>query len=128
MKNNFFKKTAISLMAFIILSTLFCVSLSFAAGNAQPSSATGISNPLKTNDLIKFISDALSEIVKVGAVLCVLALVFVGFKYVSAMGNSDKISKAHDMLLWTIVGIALLLGAQVLAVIIKGTVDAITKP
>lgn len=109
------------------LLAIICVIFSAVIVFGQQADINGISNPLKTNDLITFISDVLSQIIKVGAVLCVLALVYVGFKYVSAMGNSDKLSKAHSALMNTMIGIALLLGAQVIAIIIKGTVDAITK-
>jgi len=123
MKKNLLRKIFIFSGTFIIISTLFFVTFSFAVNS---NSSAIIVNPLQTDSLVTFISQVLSEIVKVGAVLCVLALVYVGYLFVKARGNPEEITSAKKALWGTIIGIALLLGAQVLAMIIKGTVDALT--
>lgn len=102
-----------------IFSTTFCFGLASNSGI--------VSNPLKVDNVVDFISLVLSEIVRVGAILCVLALVYVGYLFVEARGNQEKISSAKKALWGTIIGIALLLGAQVIASIIKGTTDALTN-
>lgn len=91
-------------------------------------SGSTIQNPLGgVNDIPTFISSALSFVAKIGAVFAIFALIYAGFLYVKARGNSKEISTAHTVLKNTIIGIILLLGAQLIASIITGTIDALTK-
>jgi hypothetical protein len=53
-------------------------------------------------------------------------IVFVGYKFIAAQGNSTKIEEARNMLLWTVVGALILLGAQAIAMGIQATVTALT--
>jgi len=53
-------------------------------------------------------------------------MVFVGFKFVTAQGEPGEISKARDMLLGTVVGALILLGARVIAAGIEATVKALS--
>ncbi len=53
-------------------------------------------------------------------------LVFVGFKFVVAQGSDTKISEARNMLLWTVIGALVLLGAQAISMGIKATVQALS--
>jgi hypothetical protein len=54
-----------------------------------------------------------------------LAIIYCGFLFVTAQGNSEKLKKAKQALLYTIVGAALLLGSLVITRAIQGTVDEI---
>ena len=46
-----------------------------------------------------------------------------GFLLVTAQGDGEKIEQGRKTLTWAMVGTAVLLGAKVIFVIIKGTVD-----
>lgn len=86
-----------------------------------------IENPLGDgSNLPAFIQSLLSIIVRAGIPLVVLALVFTGFKFVAARGNPDKISEAKQILLWTVIGTAVLLGAWTIATILSNTINQIT--
>ncbi len=87
------------------------------------SSATGFKNPIKATDLSSLLKDLLKVITTIGAIVVVFFLIFAGFKYVTARGDSKKISEAHSILTWTVVGAMILLGAQVIATAIQGTVN-----
>ena len=123
MKKDLLRKVFISSSTFIIALFIFGGVYCFG----QATSDALVSNPLKVNSIVDFISLVLTEVVKVGAVLCVLALVYVGFLFVKARGSDTELSKAREALWGTIIGIALLLGAQIIASIIKGTTDALTR-
>lgn len=60
----------------------------------------------------------------IGPIIVILMLVFVGFKFVAAQGIPGKIEEAKGMLLWTVVGALILLGAKVIAMGIQATVTA----
>lgn len=101
--------------------SLFTISnLSYAQGK--------ITNPLKgLTSVPEFVSGLLSFVAEIGAIFAVLALIYVGFLYVKARGNSKEIGAAHTALKNTIIGIILLLGAQLIASIITGTIGALTR-
>ena len=66
-------------------------------------------------------------IVRVGGVVATLAFIWTGFLFVQARGNPGGIETAKKVLLNTAIGTAILLGAQILATIIEGTVRSITR-
>ena len=57
-----------------------------------------------------------------------LFIVYAGFKFVLAQGNSAALERAKRNFLTTIVGIALFLGAWLLAQLIANVVNTFTQP
>jgi heme/copper-type cytochrome/quinol oxidase subunit 2 len=94
----------------------------------SPNSSVTLSNPLKAKNLQEFLGQILEFVIRIGTVVVVLMIVYVGFKFVTAQGNDSKISEAKEMLLWTVVGALILLGAQVIASGISATVNALKGP
>jgi hypothetical protein len=100
-------------------------------GNAGPVNTApgpGLTNPLAQagiNSIPDLLNAILRAAVQIGAVVVTLMLVFVGFKFVAAQGAPEKIKEARTMLLWTIIGGLILLGAQVIATVIQSTVGAL---
>lgn len=88
---------------------------------------TGIKNPLgdDLNDIPSFITAIINIVLVIGVPIVTLAIIYSGFLFVSAQGSAEKLKKAKDALLHTLIGAALLLGAFILAEAIKGTVDDI---
>jgi len=89
---------------------------------------TGIENPLGNSitDIPSFIKAILKFILYLGIPLVALAIIYTGFLFVTAMGNSEKLKKAKSALVYTLIGAALLLGAFVIAEAIQGTVEEIS--
>lgn len=120
MKTKKYFFIALSLVSLFSLSFLFSVEVNAAGGVIQ--------NPLgDVVDVRVLVSKALSFIAEVGAVFCVLALIWAGFLYVKARGNPKEISTAHTVLKNVIIGIILVLGAQLIASVITGTISALTN-
>ena len=63
------------------------------------------------SDVVKLVVNILSTIVAVAAVL---VIVFAGFRYIIAMGDSSKIAGAKDTILFAIVGLIVAAMAQVI--------------
>jgi hypothetical protein len=94
---------------------------------SSPSQTVTLINPLKGGSNIKsFLSSILAFVVSIGSIVVILMLVFVGFKFVTAQGEPGKITEARQMLLWTVVGALILLGAQAIASGIEATVQALS--
>lgn len=87
---------------------------------------THINNPIAGIDsLPAFIEAILNFVLIVGVPIVALAIIYSGFLFLSAQGNSEKLTKAKKALMYTLIGAALLLGSYVIASSIKGTVDEI---
>ena len=86
-----------------------------------------ISNPLGDNNsnIFEFIETVITAAIQLGAVLAVLAIIYAGFLFVTAQGEEAKIETAKKVLLYTAIGIAILLGARVIVEVIKGTVTGV---
>lgn len=84
-----------------------------------------ISNPICANTIQGFIKTFLEGALRIGIPLIALAVIYCGFLFVSARGNSEKITKAKDALLYTLIGAAILLGSWAIAQLISETVLAL---
>lgn len=65
----------------------------------------------------------LEMVVTLGVPIVTIAIIWSGFLYVTAQGNQTKIGKAHLAIYGTIIGASIVLGAFVIAEIIKSTVE-----
>ncbi len=85
-----------------------------------------ICNPLDTTSTIpELIQKVLEGLLKLGIPVVALAIIYCGFLFVFARGNSEKITKARDALIYTLIGAAILLGAWAIAKMIASTVTAL---
>lgn len=90
---------------------------------AQTSCPEGrVCNPIKFPNFISFALEIVNVAIQYGALLIVVFIVFAGFKFVTAQGNSEKVSEARKMLTWIIVGAFVLLGVYVIKAAICGTI------
>lgn len=109
-------------------NTYTCVSNGqINGGGGDNGSGGGLYNPLRAGtNLETLVNDILGFIVQIGAIVVTLMLVYTGFKYVQARGNSSKLAEVHNMLLYVIIGALILLGAQALSSGIQATVQALS--
>jgi len=119
---NFLKKSwsKLALLSYVFLIPV----ISFAIGqNPDCSPGSGrICNPISTNTINDFIQTFLTGVLKVGIPVVALAIIYCGFLFVAARGNSEKLGKAKDALLYTLIGAAVLLGSWAIATLISNTV------
>ncbi len=84
-----------------------------------------LENPLKFSSIEQFIEGFLQTIIMIALPIIVAFMVYAGFKYIMARGNSAEIKKAHENFTYVIVGTILILGAWVLSTLIGATVRQI---
>ncbi|HEY0979552.1 MAG TPA: hypothetical protein VGE23_01790 [Candidatus Paceibacterota bacterium] len=95
----------------------------------NPENCTGLCNPLNgVSTLPEFLRAILKGIVEIGTIILIMMLVYVGFLFVMARGNAEKLQGAKSALVWTVIGGLILLGATAIEAVISGTVGAITAP
>ena len=73
-------------------------------------------------DLIRII---LEGVLQIGIPVVALAIIYSGFLFVFARGNTEALGKAKTTLMYTLIGAAILLGSWALAQMIGHTVDAL---
>ena len=97
-----------------------------ASGNAQGS--LGIQNPLgQTGSLSAFVAKILHLVFEIGAIVVVFFIIYAGFKMVIAQGEPKAITDAKNMLLYTVIGAVILLGAETISQVISNTVQQLAK-
>jgi hypothetical protein len=91
---------------------------------ADGTSAVGkICNPIpNVTSVPSLIQTILNGLLTIGIPIVALAIIYCGFLFVFARGNSEKLTKAKDALLYTLIGAAVLLGAWAIATMIQSTV------
>lgn len=88
------------------------------------SMAIKIANPFKQSSIQGLIETVIKEILMpIGIVISVLMIMYAGFKYVTARGDSTKIKEATTALTYAAIGAAVLLGAWVISQAIQGTIN-----
>ncbi len=114
-------------VAIFLLTTLVFfafTAIAFAADGAK----AGIPNPLKFGTVPEFIAAALQAMVMISLPILTIFIVYSGFLFVSARGNSSQLEKAKSNFLYVIIGSILILGAWVIATLIGGTVTQLIEP
>src|SRR3989344_7519751 len=111
----------------IVLVIMFCAGAPFIAFAVDTGPSTGVTNvdtgpstgdsgsllnPLGTTDLEALVLKILKFIIRIGAIVVIFMLVYVGFLFVRARGEPAALTTARQALLWTVVGALILLGSQ----------------
>lgn len=86
-----------------------------------------IKNPLRIDNIQDLLAAILSAIVQIAIPFLVLAVMWVGFLFVAARGNPNKLADARQALFYTLLGALIILGAQTLSVILSGTISQLTE-
>lgn len=113
----------------LVLSILFVPMISLGQGSGSdsgfintPGATAKVQNPISTDNLNDFIKKILEAVLKIGIPLVALAIIYSGFLFVFARGNSEKLKTAKNALLYSVIGAVILLGAWALAKVIADTV------
>jgi hypothetical protein len=96
-----------------------------APQNSGPVGKSELMNPLKVTNFCQLIKIVLDAILIIGMPIAVVFLVLVGFKFILAQGNPEKIHDAQKNFLNTVIGIAIFLGAWTIAKIIAATLQGL---
>ena len=119
---NFFKRSCAAILPTLLIFVIPIISL--AQGNVPPPADRSgkIVNPIDANTVTELIQKLLEGVIKIGLPVVALAIIYSGFLFVFARGNTEKLSKAKDTFLYTLIGAAILLGSWAIAQMISNTV------
>lgn len=83
-----------------------------------------ITNPLKSQDIPEFLLKIIDVLLVFALPLIILYIMYAGYLFVTAAGNSEKVTSAKNALLWSVVGGVIVLGARLIISVIQGTITA----
>jgi hypothetical protein len=122
--------------AFLALAMLCAAAPVFAAAvdttgsgsavDTSGSGGTGLQNPLQFSTLPDLLNAILDFAITIGGIVIVVMIVFIGFRFVAAQGKEENLREARTMLLWTVIGALILLGAKAIEVGIEATVQSLS--
>jgi len=113
----------------ILILTILLVPIMSSADTAPPCTPSEgkICNPIpNVTSIPGLIHTILVGVLKIGIPIIALAIIYSGFLFVFARGNSEKLGKAKDALLYTLIGAAILLGSWAIAEMIQATVTGLS--
>jgi hypothetical protein len=113
-----------NLFFLIVLFVFFVPAISLADGHnitCDPSDGK-LCNPIGVDSINGLVKTLLEGVLKIGMPIIALAIIYSGFLFVAARGNSEKLTKAKDALLYTLIGAAILLGSWAIAELLSNTV------
>ncbi len=121
----FKKSTAVGRLALSLAGFFPVAAFAACPTTSATNSAATLPNPLNgvcsISDLLYLIANIATYI---GVILAVLALIWVGFKFVAAQGNAEKITEAKRYFFYIIIGVAILIGASAIISILKNTLTS----
>ena len=97
------------------------VNVSFAENGENGENGGGffkIKNPLKYTEIDQIIMAIAGFVFQIALILAPLMLIIAGFLFVTSMGEPEKVRKAKDLALYTIIGLVIVLLARGLVTLI----------
>lgn len=82
-----------------------------------------LDNPLQFTTIQDFLKGLLGAVMYIGLPIIALVIVYSGFLFITARGNSEKIKSAIYNFQWVVIGTGVFLGAWALTGIIAGTIN-----
>ena len=99
----------------------------FLFAQSGPGIRTTIDNPIGTDSVQALLLKIMNLVAVVGAIVVVFMIIYSGYTIVMARGNEAALEKGKDMLLATVIGGAILLGADVIANVVVNTVNSTVR-
>lgn len=90
-------------------------------GNNAFSGPNALQNPLAVDSICGLIALLLKAAIAIGIPIAVLFIVYAGFKFVVARGSPGELSEARANFVATLIGIAIFIGASLIANVIIAT-------
>ncbi len=93
-----------------------------SSGSCPPNT---LCNPLQFNTICGLVKGVLNAAMVIGVPIAVLFIVWAGLQFVLAQGNAEKLSSARRNFLNVLIGIAIFVGASLIATVITKTIESL---
>jgi hypothetical protein len=111
-----------------VILSLFGARIAFASIAPQYVNPLNPGGAGEINTIPEFLALVLQGLSLLLIPLVVIYIIYAGYLFVTAQGEEGKIQKARTALLWTLVGTGVIIGAQIIADILKDTLTQLNQP
>ena len=105
--------------------SLIATVLVWYAGTASVHAAT-LYNRLGQRSIPQIVGFVIQAALGISGSIALLMIVYGGFVWLTSRGEPDKIKKGQQTIVWSVIGIAVLFGANILATYIINTLGGAT--
>ncbi|MDZ7726007.1 MAG: hypothetical protein U5L75_00280 [Candidatus Campbellbacteria bacterium] len=84
-----------------------------------------IGNPLGDETLLSLLNIIIEALILLATPIVVLSVIYAGFLFVTAQGNTEKLDKAKRAITYALLGALILLGAEAISQLIQGTIESL---
>lgn len=105
------------------ITSLLCLPFSAGAANDQINSVA-LQNPLRVSSLEDLLVALLNIVVVIATPIIIFFIIYSGFMYVTAKGDTGKLTTAKDSLMYAIIGGVIIIGAVAIGEIIGNLVKS----
>lgn len=96
-------------------SKQYCgVTTGSTGSNTSNVSGTSIPNPLGTTNINLFVSRIISYVLGLIGTVSLLLFIYGGLIWMTSAGSSDKVKKGRDILVWAVIGMAVVFTSYIL--------------
>ena len=109
---------------YVLLAVLSAPHLLMAEGavdNPGPTTGARLINPLAADSIVQLIGLVFNIITILLIPVAIFFLVLTGFNFITAGGDKKKLGDAKMQFFYVVIGIALILGAQLIGAILQNT-------
>ncbi len=106
------------------LATLFLWAVSLQTVWAQPTGSVQLKNPLKVGTIEDLLVAILNVVIVIAVPIVVFFIIYAGFLYVTAKGNSSQVEQATRALLYAVIGGVIIIGSVAIAGIVRNIVTS----
>ncbi|MHB9019301.1 MAG: hypothetical protein ACYC3G_00280 [Minisyncoccota bacterium] len=92
--------------------------VAFSAPVLATAAEVEIPNPLKVNSISALIDRIVTYIIEIATILLPLAIIYSAYLFMSAGGDTEKITMGRKTLLWTVIGYGLILVSKGVTMIV----------
>lgn len=89
-----------------------------------PQAVFTLKNPLKVDSVAGLIQSFVVVFSYIVILFAVLAIIWVGFQFILARGNPERMNELKSWLLWIVVGVAIVIGARLIIQVVISTLSA----
>lgn len=89
-----------------IISLFYLISLPMVSWAAEDT--INLDNPLSVDSVPLFINNVIKAILGIVGAIALLYLVLGGLTWLTSQGNSDKVKKGRETVVWAIIGLAMI--------------------
>ncbi len=96
-----------------------------SGGDQTTNPGGSLDNPLESDTIPEFLLKIIDVILVFAIPLIILYIMYAGYLFVTAAGNTEQIGTAKNALLWAVVGGVIVIGARAIITVIEGTVSGL---